>query len=106
MSTPAVWMRHPGLPRTQLIHVPESAVPHHQSAGWEIAEAPPAKPKLPPQPSVEATTAAAADGADDAPASDEPADERQPEAETEPPEPAPARKRARKTTTTTEAEES
>ncbi|SMF86126.1 hypothetical protein [Streptomyces sp. Amel2xC10] len=43
-----VWMRHPTLPPEQLIEVPERAVPHHQAAGWEIAEPPAPKPKLPP----------------------------------------------------------
>lgn len=39
-----VWMRHPSLPAEQLIEVPESSVPHHQAAGWELTEAPPPKP--------------------------------------------------------------
>jgi hypothetical protein len=45
-----VWMRHPTLPPEQLVEVPEKSVPHHQAAGWEIAEAPAPKPKLLPAP--------------------------------------------------------
>lgn len=42
-----VWMRHPSLPPEQLVEVPEISIPHHQAAGWEIAEAPAApKPAL------------------------------------------------------------
>ncbi|MET8826524.1 hypothetical protein ABZX40_28355 [Streptomyces sp. NPDC004610] len=33
-------MTHPGLP-DQPIEVDEAAVPHHQAAGWQIAEDPP-----------------------------------------------------------------
>lgn len=48
-----VWMQHPQLPRDQLIEVPESSVPHHRAAGWQVVDAPPVEPRLPaaPQPS-------------------------------------------------------
>ncbi|MFE2046360.1 hypothetical protein ACFXAZ_36660 [Streptomyces sp. NPDC059477] len=35
-------MTHPDLP-DQPIEVDEAAVPHHQAAGWQIAENPPTK---------------------------------------------------------------
>jgi len=37
-----VWMKHETLP-DQPIHVDEKAVPHYQSSGWELTDAP-AKP--------------------------------------------------------------
>ncbi|MEU3281771.1 hypothetical protein [Streptomyces antibioticus] len=60
-----VWMRHPALPSEQLIQVPETSVPHHQAAGWEVTEPPAPKPK--PAAAVEAS---AADAPED-PAPDE-----------------------------------
>ena len=34
-----VWMRHPDLPE-QPIEVQERAVPHYQSSGWSVTDAP------------------------------------------------------------------
>jgi len=36
---PGVWMRHPDLPE-QPIEVQEKAVPHYQSSGWSVTDAP------------------------------------------------------------------
>lgn len=35
-----VWMRHPDLPEDQLIEAAEQQVPHYQSSGWEVTDAP------------------------------------------------------------------
>lgn len=43
----SVTMRHPSLPKDQLVEVPESAVPHHRAAGWEVVDDTPASPKPP-----------------------------------------------------------
>lgn len=45
----AVWMRHPTLPRDQLIEVTEDAVAHHRRSGWEICD-PPAEQEPPAAP--------------------------------------------------------
>ncbi|MFI6249048.1 hypothetical protein [Streptomyces sp. NPDC051016] len=45
----SVWMKHPTLPHNKPITVPESAVPHHQAAGWEVTDAPPPKPRPKPR---------------------------------------------------------
>lgn len=39
-----VTMTHPDLPE-QPIEVDEASVPHHQAAGWQVAETPPPEPK-------------------------------------------------------------
>ncbi|WP_228915906.1 hypothetical protein [Streptomyces sp. DH20] len=39
-----VTMTHPDLPE-QPIEVDEASVPHHQAAGWQVAENPPPEPK-------------------------------------------------------------
>lgn len=44
--TAPVWMRHPDLPKDQLIKVDEVSVPHHRAAGWVVTVAPPAPPKF------------------------------------------------------------
>jgi hypothetical protein len=75
----SAWMRHPDLPADQLIQVDDLAVPHHQGAGWEIAEA----PKSGPQPR---RTPEAATPQPEQPVAPEPAEE----ADAEPSEPAPA----------------
>lgn len=51
----SAWMRHPDLPETQLIQVDDLAVPHHQAAGWAVADPPPPAPRPPltPQASAE-----------------------------------------------------
>lgn len=85
-----VWMRHPTLPPEQLIQVPETSIPHHQAAGWEITEEPAPKPKLPP-----VSEAGAVGALEDAGAPEDPAPDA--EAATKP-------KRTRRATT--EAEES
>lgn len=38
-TIPTVRMTHPGV--TGAAHVPVSAVPHHEAAGWETSPAPP-----------------------------------------------------------------
>jgi hypothetical protein len=89
-----VWMRHPNLPPEQLIQVPETSVPHHQAAGWEVTEPPAPKPK--PSPALETSGEARTAGAlEDGGAPEDPAP--QAEAATKP-------KRTRRAST--EAEES
>lgn len=49
----SVWMRHPSLPE-QPIEVAEQAVPHYQSSGWEVGDAPVKPAKKTPTPAESA----------------------------------------------------
>ncbi|GII88281.1 hypothetical protein Ssi03_62710 [Sphaerisporangium siamense] len=55
------WIKHPRIDDGQrVIEVPESAVPHHQRAGWERTDPPPPPPEDDPQDEAPADAGASA----------------------------------------------